>query len=213
VFDNPRLGRFMQTDPVGYKDDYDLYTYVGDDPMSHTDPQGTVLKLAVAVVKMAVKGENLYSTVQGIVENIETIASPSASSGEKALAALSIVMDVTSGINVKDVKNVGNAVKEGIAKLEGAADGARSGMKHTPAANRLGRERNREANNGEMVCPTCGKKMNDPQQSTKGKPVDRDAAVGDHVHAKSKGGDGATPKDMRNHETKCWQCNHEKGDQ
>jgi hypothetical protein len=110
VFDNPRLGRFMQTDPVGYKDDYDLYTYVGDDPMSHTDPQGTVLKLAVAVVKMAVKGENLYSTVQGIVENIETIASPSASTGEKALAALSIVMDVTSGINVKDVKNVANAV-------------------------------------------------------------------------------------------------------
>jgi RHS repeat-associated protein len=35
----------------------------------------------------------------------------------------------------------------------------------------------------------------------------------DYVHAKSKGGDGATPKDMRNHETKCWQCNHEKRDQ
>lgn len=100
----------MQVDPIGYKDDLDLYTYVGDDPINRTDPQGTVLKLVVGVVKMAIKGENLYSTVQGIVENVQTIADPAASTGEKALAALSIVMDVTSGINVKDVKAVANAI-------------------------------------------------------------------------------------------------------
>lgn len=114
----------MQVDPIGYKDDLDLYTYVGDDPINRTDTQGTVLKLAVAVVKMAIKGENLYSTVQGIVENVQTIADPAASTAEKALAALSIVMDVTSGINVKDVKAVANAVgaKSIAHKTESAAD-------------------------------------------------------------------------------------------
>jgi hypothetical protein len=32
--------RFMQTDPVGYGDDMDMYTYVQDDPVNLIDPQG-----------------------------------------------------------------------------------------------------------------------------------------------------------------------------
>jgi len=34
------LGRFLQTDPIGYKDDLDWYTYVGNDPTDKTDPTG-----------------------------------------------------------------------------------------------------------------------------------------------------------------------------
>lgn len=37
---SPALGRFLQTDPVGYKDNLDLYAYAGDDPLNHTDPTG-----------------------------------------------------------------------------------------------------------------------------------------------------------------------------
>ena len=37
---SPVLGRFMQTDPIGYKDDIDLYAYVGNDPVDGTDFSG-----------------------------------------------------------------------------------------------------------------------------------------------------------------------------
>lgn len=43
---NPALGRFMQTDPIGYKDDLGLYTYVGNSPLERRDPTG---KFALSV--------------------------------------------------------------------------------------------------------------------------------------------------------------------
>ncbi|RFC40788.1 MAG: RHS repeat-associated core domain-containing protein [Candidatus Nitrotoga sp. CP45] len=39
---SPTMGRFLETDPIGYADGVNWYAYVGNNPVNHRDPTDSI---------------------------------------------------------------------------------------------------------------------------------------------------------------------------
>ncbi len=97
---DPQVGRFMGFDPAGVDEDnphsFNRYAYGNNNPYKYLDPDGR-LPILIPLVVVAWRAYSAYDTISSASGNISTLASSTASTGEKIAAGAELAGSLVGG--------------------------------------------------------------------------------------------------------------------